>query len=127
MTAPVLKCDVSRTLYEAGVTRKGSACFIVSYYLTSGETLKQWLFPGPKLEEWWDARSRVPCPSTCKAIAELATRGAVLPTSEVSYKREGRWPNVVSTKVGQFPGAFAAFMKEAKDIFGDVEVIKVIA
>ena len=126
MTAPVLKCEVDRTLYEAGTTQRGSACFIVSYY-TGYEVHKQWLFPGPKLEDWWNARSSARCPSSCVAIADLATRGAVLPTKYIHYKREGRWTNVVRTEVGQFPPAFAEFMKEARDVFGDIEVIKVIA
>ena len=127
MTAPRLKCGVERTLYEAGVTQKGSACFIVSYYTEGGEVIKQWLFPGPKLEEWWDRRSGKKCPSTCEAIADLATRGAVLPTKSITYKREGRWPNVISTEIGKFPEAFGQWMSEVREIFGDVEVIKVIA
>lgn len=127
MTAQVTKCGVERTLYEAGVTQRGSACFIVSYYTEGGEVVKQWLFPGPRLEEWWSARSRAKCPSSCEAIADLAVRGAVLPTKSLTLKREGRWPSVIATEVGAFPEVFGQWMSEVREIFGDVEVIKVIA
>lgn len=127
MTEPVLKYTISRSLYEASVTRKGHPCLIVSYYATSGDVFKEWLFPGKSLHSWWKARSKMDVPSNLESVADLASKGAVLPTKSINVRREGRWPKVVDTTVGQFPESFARFMAEVKEVFGDVEVVKVIA
>jgi len=66
-------------------------------------------------------------PSNLESAADLASKGAVLPTKSINVRREGRWPKVVDTTVGQFPESFARFMTEVKEVFGDVEVVKVIA
>ena len=127
MTEPVLKYAITRSLYEASVTRKGHPCFIVSYYSDSGEVFKEWLFGGGSISQWWDERSAHPAPSTMEDAADLASRGAVLPTKTAYIKREGRWPTVVRTEVGEFPDAFGKFMKEAREVFGEVEIIKVVS
>ena len=127
MTEPVLKYEISRSMYEASVTRKGHPCFIVSYYSDSDEVFKEWLFRGDSIGRWWKARSNQPVPPTMIDAANLASRGAVLPTKAIHIRREGRWPEIVKTEVGKFPESFAKFMKEAKEVFGDVEIIKVIA
>lgn len=127
MTEPVLKYVISRSIYEASVTRKGHPCLVVSYYSESGDVFKEWLFQGNSIREWWEPRSSQPPPRTMNDAANLASRGAVLPTSAVYIRREGRWPTVVGTEVGKFPESFAEFMREVKEVFGEVEIIKVIA
>ena len=127
MTEPVLKYEVSKTLYESGVTRKGSPCFIVSYHTVSDEVIRQWLFPGKSLAEWWKERSPTKPPSDMDEAADMASRGRVKPTRAVHFVRDGRWSKVVGTDVGEFPKEFAEFMRDVQYIFGEVEVIRVVA
>ena len=127
MTEPVLRYGVSRTSDESGVTRKGSPCLIVSYHTNADEVIRQWLFPGRSLAEWWKERSPTKPPSDMDEAADMASRGRVKPTRTVHFVRDGRWSKVVGTDVGEFPKEFAEFMRDVQSIFGEVEVIRVVA
>ena len=118
---------VDRTLVEASTTRKGHRCLIVSYYLPNGKTVKQWLFPGRDLDKWWEARSKRERPSRLDDIAEVCGKGWTMPTAEITYERDGRFNKVLSTKVGQFSPAIGKFLQEVHEVFGEFEVVRVIA
>ena len=118
---------VDRTHVEAATTRKGHRCLIVSYYLPNGETIKQWLFPGRSLDEWWEARSKRDRPSRLEDVADVCGKGWTLPTSEIEYERDGQFNKVLSTKVGQFSPAIGKFLQDVYDVFGDFEVVRVIS
>lgn len=117
---------VDRTHVEASTTRKGHRCLIVSYYLPNGEVVKQWLFPGRDLDEWWDVRSNRVRPARLDDIAEACGKGWTLPTAEISYERDGRFNKVLRSKPGKWPEAVGKFLSEAHEIFGDFEVVRVV-
>ena len=119
--------DVSYTTYEVTTTRNGKDAFLVVYHLKPFGEVKHWLFPGPKLQEWWAARSKVERPYDLHECVRLANIGKVLPTRSVTFKREGRFPTVVDTVVGQWNPGFVKFMREIREIDPDVEVVRVIA
>ena len=118
---------VDRTHVEASTTRKGNRCLIVSYYLPNGETVKQWLFPGRSLDEWWEARTKRDRPSRLEDVADVCGKGWTLPTAEIKYERDGQFNKVLGTTVGQFNPAIGRFLQEVHEVFGEFEVVRVIA
>lgn len=119
----LLEGDVLRTTYEAG--RGGS--LLVSFHLEY-EVVKMWLNLGSDkfLNFWRDRSQRVP-PGDVDEALYIANRGGLLPTKKIQYKREGKWPTVVSTETGTFPKEIREFVELAGELFGPLEVIRVIA
>ena len=109
------------------MTRNGSPCLIVSYYLPNGETVKQWLFQGNSVRNWWRKRSRRDCPADLESVAQMAAVGVTKPTSEITYVRDGSFNKVTAQKIGNFDPKFAKWMTEVTEIFGDFTVMKVVS
>lgn len=123
----VITAKVKMTSYSAVVTSKGKDAFLVEYD-TGIEVVRQWLFPGSHdLLAWWAARSKEAVPSSLGYLVAQACKGKVKPTAEVSFVREGRWAKVVGTKVGDWPKEFHDLMKQVREVFGEVEIIRVQA
>lgn len=120
----VITAEVLWTDYEATKTRSGKEALLVSYH-TKFETVKQWLYPGsPSILAWWSVRCKSAVPGLQEAV-EMATKGKLLPTSKVRFRRDGRWAVVVGTDVGSYPATVVQWMKEVRAVFGDVEVLRV--
>ena len=120
----LVTADVLWTDYEAVVTRSGKEALLVSYH-TQFEVLKQWLYPGsPSLLSWWSVRCKTAVPGLQEAV-DMAIKGKLLPTKQVRFRRNGRWPVVVGTDVGSYPAKIVEWMKEVRATFGDVEVLRV--
>lgn len=120
----LITAEVLWTDYEATVTRSGKEALLVSYH-TRFETVKQWLYPGsPSMLSWWSARCKSAVPAL-QDVVQMATKGKLLPTKQVRFRRDGRWPVVVETVVGRYPVKLKEWMQEVRAVFGDVEVLKV--
>lgn len=119
--------DVEYTTYEVTTTRNGKDAFLVTYHTKLYGNVKHWLFPGPKLHEWWSARCKHERPYDLKEAVRLANIGKVLPTRKVVFKRDGRFPTVVDTVVGAWGTGVIKFMREIREIDPDIEVVRVIA
>lgn len=120
----IITAEVLWTDYEATVTRSGKEALLVSYH-TRFETVKQWLYPGsPSMLAWWSDRCKSAVPGLQEAV-EMATKGKLLPTKQVKFRRENRWPVVVVTVVGSYPPKVKEWMQEVRATLGDVEVVRV--
>ena len=84
-----------------------------------------WLYPGsPSMIDWWSVRCKSAVPSLQEAV-EMETKGKLLPTSKVRFRRDGKWAVVVETVVGSYPAMVVKWMKEVRAEFGEVEVLRV--
>ena len=116
---------VQMTSYELTVTKKGNEALLVTYH-TKFEDVKQWLFLGSRESlAWWSERTTIAMPAGASEALSLCTKGKLKPTAEVHFVRDGRWPVVKKTVVGQYPEEFWKWMKEAREVFGGVEVVRV--
>ena len=121
------KVGVERTLYDHTITNSGNSAFVATYYCENGIAIKEWLFPkSKKFCKWWTDRSTVATPQSPEEAVNLASVGKVRPTSFVHYTQEGRWPKVAKTEVGEYPTWVAEFLNEALDVFGEIEIVKVV-
>lgn len=122
----MIEAKVVYTTYEASKTRKGTPCLLVTYHCPPFESIKQWLFRGSdELERWWGARTRSPFPPSIEQAAQMAKVGKLKPTKLVRFVRDGRWPKIDSTVVGEYPDAIVRFMREAREIDPNIEVVEV--
>jgi hypothetical protein len=120
----LLNGTVDRTNYEIG----NGGTFLVSFYLSHGEVIKSWLrLNSSEFKEFWTERTRRPTPSSIDEAVDIAVRGGLLPTKEIKYRREGKWPKLISTAVGAYNPAIRKFVEDAAELFGPLEVVKVTA
>ena len=120
----LLAGTVDRTSYEIG----NGGTFLVSFYLSHGEVIKSWLrLNSSEFKEFWETRTKRPTPSSMDEAVDIAIRGGLLPTKEIKYRREGRWPKLISTVVGAYDPAIRKFVEDAAKLFGPLEVIRVTA
>ena len=120
----LLTGTVGRTSYEIG----NGGTFLVSFYLSHGEVIKSWLrLNSSEFKEFWETRTKRPTPSSIDEAVDIAVRGGLLPTKEIKYRREGRWPKLISTVVGAYDPAIRKFVEDAAKLFGPLEVIRVTA
>ena len=119
--------NVDRTTYTDYTTRSGKRCLLVTHILSYGEEVRRYLFKGSK--EWRDfLRHR-----TAKGVSNMSVEeavqmgrtGRILPTENITFVRDGKFHKVVDEKVGSWDPAFSVFLKEAKELFGDITVIEV--
>lgn len=120
----LLTGTVDRTSYEIG----NGGTFLVSFYLSHGEVIKSWLrLNSSEFKEFWETRTKRPTPSSIDEAVDIAIRGGLLPTKEIKYRREGRWPKLISTVVGAYDPAIRKFVEDAAKLFGPLEVVRVTA
>ena len=120
----LLTGTVDRTSYEIG----NGGTFLVSFYLSHGEVIKSWLrLNSSEFKEFWETRTKRPTPSSIDEAVDIAVRGGLLPTKEIKYRREGRWPKLISTVVGAYDPAIRKFVEDAAKLFGPLEVVRVTA
>lgn len=120
----LLTGTVDRTSYEIG----NGGTFLVSFYLSHGEVIKSWLrLNSSEFKEFWETRTKRPTPSSIDEAVDIAVRGGLLPTKEIKYRREGRWPKLISTVVGAYDPAIRKFAEDAAKLFGPLEVVRVTA
>ena len=120
----LLTSTVDRTNYEIG----NGGTFLISFYLSHGEVIKTWLrLNSSEFKEFWEARTNKPTPTSVDEAVDTATRGGLLPTKEIKYRREGKWPKLISTVAGAYNPAIREFVEDAARLFGPLEVVRVIA
>ena len=119
--------NVNRTTYKEHTTRSGRTCLLVNHILCYGEEVKRYLFPKSKdYCKFLSRRTRgsVSNLTVCEVV-EWSKIGKILPTENITFVRDGRFYKVLDEKVGSWDPAILSFMKEVKEIFGDVTVIEV--
>ena len=120
----LLTSTVDRTNYEIG----NGGTFLVSFYLSHGEVVKSWMrLNSSEFKEFWEARTGKPTPTSVDEAVDIATRGGLLPTKEIKYRREGKWPKLTSTVVGAYSPAIREFVEDAAKLFGPLEIVRVVA
>lgn len=122
---PQLHSDVSWTDYSAIKTRKGKDALLVSYNLSTGEVVNEWLFPW-SWGNWFAGRSCIP-PNNVEEALSLCLKGKVKPTRSIRFVRKGSFCNVTCSVAGEWNPSFYRMMSEAREVFGDLEVIRVWA
>lgn len=120
-----LIAKIDRTTYHAHKTRKGRHCLLVKHYTTWGEVVARYLFPhSDEMFDFLDRRTKKRV-YTVDNIVKAGRVGQILPTAEIEFVRDGRFHRVIDEKVGSWDPAFFSFMKNVREIFGEVEVLEV--
>lgn len=119
--------NVDRTTYKEHTTRSGRTCLLVSHTLSYGEVVNRYLFPRSKdYIRFLSHRTKGGVSNlTVSEAVEWGKIGKILPTENVTFIRDGRFHKVLDEKVGSWGPAISSFMKEVKEIFGDVTIVEV--
>lgn len=73
-----------------------------------------------KAEDWWSARSDLPCPETAAEAVELVESGALVETKSITVRTVSgeEFPKIIHYELGPKPGHTDSTIREALQIFG---------
>lgn len=76
------------------------------------QVISEWIcvehsgFARRKAEQWWSARSCIPCPTSAEMAVEIQQGLGLADTTEITTKKEGKYRRIIDAKLGDKPDAW---------------------